>query len=229
LQYCGDRVEAPRGMGPTLGPEYSGYGDCHGTSFSAPLVSALAALMRSANPLLSAAEVREIMYETATTPVAGPAGSGLTFYIPDAEAAVKRAIGTGLRNRTTPMFSLFAPGANVHLFTTSPQTAVAGAAGELRINGLNVRPTYESFGDEVAGYTHFTGRLCDAGICRRVVARSLFEVFTTENSPDAQPLVPLYRMSLACAASGCPPHRTFTYSTSDAEVRSLQSRAGHST
>jgi hypothetical protein len=224
LQYCGDRVEAPRGMGPTLGPEYSGYGDCHGTSFSAPIVSALAALMRSANPLLSAAEVREIMYETATTPVAGPTGSNLTFYIPDAEAAVKKAIGTGLRNRTTPMFSLFAPSANVHLFTTSPQTAVAGAAGELRINGLSVRPTYESFGDEVAGYTHFTGRICEMGSCRRVAARSLFEVFTTENSPDAQPLVPLYRMSLACAASGCPPHRTFTYSTSDAEVRSLQSQ-----
>src|SRR4029077_20156560 len=84
-QYCGDRIEAPLGNGPTLGPEYSGYGDCHGTSFAAPFVSALAALMRSANPLLTAAEVREIIYDTATTPVAGPAGSDLTFYIPDAE------------------------------------------------------------------------------------------------------------------------------------------------
>jgi hypothetical protein len=222
LNYrCGERVDSTLGEGPLLGAEYAGYGDCQGTSFSAPWVTALAGLMRSANPLLTVSQVRDIINETATTPVAGPEGSGLTFYIPDAEAAVKRAIGTGLRNRTTPMFSLFASSANAHLFTSSPQTAVAAAAGELAINGLAVKPVYESFGNEVGGLPEFAGKIC-AGSCRRVAARSLFDVFTTENSPDGQELVPLYRLSLACTRADCPAHRTFTYSTSVSAVRSLQ-------
>jgi hypothetical protein len=219
---CGDRVDSLQGAGPSLGAEYAGYGDCHGTSFSGPWVSALAGLMRSANPLLTAAEVRRIIDETATRPVAGPAGSGLTFYIPDAEAALRKAIGTGLRNRTTPMFSLFAPGAGAHFFTTSPQAAVAAAAGELGMRPLTVRPVYESFGDEIAGYTHFAGRICAAGNCRRVPARAGFDVFSTENSVDGRALVPLYRLSLACSDADCTPHRSFTYATSDADVRALQ-------
>jgi hypothetical protein len=223
LNYrCGERVDSTLGEGPLLGPEYAGYGDCQGTSFSAPWVSALAALIRSANPLLTAAQVRDILYETAVTPVAGPQGSGLTFYIPDAEAAVRKAIGTGLRNRTTPMFSLFASSVNAHLFTSSPQTAVSAAAGELAINGLAVKPAYESFGNEVAGLPQFAGKICLGSACRRVAARSLFEVFTTENSPDGRELAPLYRLSLACTRADCPRHRTFNYATSAAAVRTLQ-------
>ncbi|QJR15052.1 S8 family serine peptidase [Usitatibacter palustris] len=222
---CGDRVNSLVGEGVSLGPEYSGYGTCHGTSFSAPFVIALAGLMRSANPLLTAQEVRTIIYETATTPVAGPAGTGYTYYIPDAEAAVRRAIGPGVRNRLTPMFTLYAPATRQHIFTTSVQTALAAAAGELRSKETTLHPVFESFGNPIPGYPQFSGRLCDdQGLtCRNVPARSLFSVFTTENSPDGRPLVPLYRMSYRHSISGGASfYRTFYYATSEAEVRERQ-------
>ncbi|QJR09721.1 hypothetical protein DSM104443_00771 [Usitatibacter rugosus] len=224
-QRCGDRFDSTLGETASLPASYAGFGDCTGTSFAAPHITGLVGLMRSANPLLTAAETRAIINETATRPVAGPAGSGLTFYIPDAEAAVRRALGPGV-NRVTPVFSLFASASGHHLFTSSPQAAVSALAGELRIEGLAARDTYASFGDPVAGYPQFKGRVCSApGVCTSFNARSGFSVFTTEHSPTGAPLVPLYRMSQSCTAgAGCATTRAFAYATSDADARALQAR-----
>ena len=224
-QRCGDRFDSTLGETASLPASYAGFGDCTGTSFSAPHVTGLVGLMRSANPLLTAAETRAIINETATRPVAGPAGSGLTFYIPDAEAAVRRALGPGV-NRVTPVFSLFATASGHHLFTSSPQAAVSALAGELRIEGLAARDTYASFGDPVTGYPQFKGRVCTApGSCTSFAALSGFSVFTTEHSPTGAPLVPLYRMSQWCAAGpGCATSRAFAYATSDADARALETR-----
>lgn len=224
-QRCGDRYDSTVGPFVSLPESYAGFGDCTGTSFSAPHMTGLVGLMRSANPLLTAAETRAIINETATRPVPGPAGSNLTFYIPDAEAAVRRALGPGV-NRVTPVFSVFASASGHHLFTTSPQAAVSALAGELRIEGIAARDTYASFGDPVPGYAQFKGRVCvTASSCTSFAARSGFSVFTTEHSPTASPLVPLYRLSQSCAAGpGCATTRAFAYATSDADAHALEAR-----
>jgi serine protease len=223
---CGDRFDSIVGAFPSLPAEYTGYGDCTGTSFSAPWVTALVGLMRSADPLLSAADVRAIILDTATLPVAGPAGSGLTFHIPDADAAMRRVLGPGVNNKLTPMFSLYASSSGHHLFTSSPQSAVAAAAGEFLLHGLANAATYASFGDPVPGYEQFKGRICiNANSCITVPARKAFYLYSTENSPTATALVPLYRLSQVCAPGpGCATTRAFAYATSDAGVHALEAR-----
>jgi subtilisin family serine protease len=223
---CGELVDSPNGGERTLPASYAGYGDCNGTSFSAPFVAAIAALMRSANPLLTAAEVRSIIYGTATRPVAGPEGSGLTFYIPDAGAAVQAAAGPLASNRGTPMFSLFSSGAARHLFTSSPQVALAAAAGEFRRNGQQANAVYESFGDPVPGMARFHGIRCSDVVQCVVPARRAFYLFATENSPASHPLVPLYRMTQVCqtGGEGCASTRAFAYATSADAVRELERR-----
>ena len=226
---CGDRVDAPVAEAPTLPASYAGYGDCMGTSFAAPIVSGIAGLIRSVNPLLSASEVTNILYVTATQPVAGPAGSGLTFFLPDAEKAVQLALGSGVANRTSPMFSLYAADTQTHLFTSNPHTAVAAVAGELKRGGQTTTTTFASFGDPVSGYAQFGGRRCDAigNNCAQPPARALFNIFTMEASPDGQrTLVPLFRLSQVCStgASGCKAVRTFAYATDRTQVQTLEAK-----
>jgi serine protease len=220
---CGDRIDSALGQGPTLPESYAGYGDCTGTSFSAPAVAGIAGLMRSANPLLTAPEIQTILYETATRPVAGPAGSGLTFYVPDAAKAVQRALGKNATNRITPVFSLFAADTQTHLFTSSPQMAVAAVAAE-------VGPTaFQSVGSTISGYPKFSGKLCDSGgnNCVQPKARSHFKVYTTETSPIAgRDLVPLYRMTQVCAAgsAGCKSSRAFAYAAGRAQALAFEAK-----
>ncbi|MFP4151229.1 MAG: S8 family serine peptidase [Alkalispirochaeta sp.] len=70
----------------------SGYASIAGTSMAAPLVAAAAAMVRSANPYLSAAEVRQILRDTARD--LGPAGwdAGYGYGLVDMEAALRRAL-----------------------------------------------------------------------------------------------------------------------------------------
>jgi serine protease len=189
---CGDRVDSEVGEERTLPERYAGYGTCNGNSFAAPWVTGIVGLMRSANPLLTAPEVHAILFETAQSqPVAGP--DGLTFYMPDAYAAVQRALGSdngaSNNNRLTPMFSLYAANSSKHLFTSTPQVAVAGIAGEL------VSTNFQSVGQRLANYPKFTGRICDTNNanCKQPEAAAAFQVFTTENAPAGTALVPLYR------------------------------------
>ncbi len=225
---CGDRVDATVAEAPTLPASYTGYGDCLGTSFAAPFVSGIAGLIRSVNPLLTAAEVRVILDTTATQPVAGPAGSGLTFFLPDAEKAVRQALGPG-SNRLSPMFSLYAADTQTHLFTSSPQTAVAAVAGEFKLSGQTQVGKYASFGNLVTDYASFGGKLCDTAgnNCVQPAARALFSIFTTEASPDGQrPMAPLFRMSQVCTGgtAGCKSARTFAYATDRTQVQALEAR-----
>ncbi|APV51295.1 hypothetical protein BWI17_17345 [Betaproteobacteria bacterium GR16-43] len=219
---CGDRIDSTVGLTPTMGPAYTGYGDCSGTSFSSPWISGIVGLIRSANPLLTNSEVRAILYETATVPVAGP--EGLTFHLPDAQAAVQRALGAGKTNRVTPMFALYAASASRHLFTSIPQGAVAAIAGEFGVNGVVTRPSFTSVGDPIPGYPTFNG--CFGTPCVKPAARKVFSVFTTEARPDGRSLVPLYRMTQVCAAgsAGCATTRAFAYASSEADVHALEQR-----
>ncbi|MEO8101886.1 MAG: hypothetical protein ABI790_05135, partial [Betaproteobacteria bacterium] len=171
---------------------------------------------------------KNILYATATQPVAGPAGSGLTFYLPDAEKALQVALGAG-PNRTSPMFSLYAADTQTHLFTSSPQTAVAAVAGEFKLGSQTVVSKYASFGNAVPDYAQFGGKLCDSAgnNCVQPAASTLFSVFTIEASPDGQrSLVPLFRLSLVCASgtAGCKSARVFAYATDRAQVQALEAR-----
>lgn len=218
---CGDRVDATVSAEPTLPTAYAGYGTCTGTSFAAPLVTGIVGLMRSANPLLTAAEVQSILYDTAQRPVSGPAGSGLTFYLPDAGAAVAGALGSGKNNRVSPLFSLYSTGAQTHLFTSSPQMALAAIAGDLGI------ASFQSFGQAIESYPKFGGKLCNsAGInCVQHDARAVAGIFTTENSPIAgRTLVPLYRMSCVGGTANCKVGRAFAYATTRAQVEFWEGR-----
>ena len=74
-------------------------GDTHsapnGTSFSAPIVSAIAALIYSINPNFTADQVEDIIQSTTQT-----VGSGSTYVyghgLVDAEAAVKKALALSI-------------------------------------------------------------------------------------------------------------------------------------
>jgi serine protease len=218
---CGDRVDSTLSQEPTLSATYAGYGDCTGTSFSAPWVTAIVGLMRSANPLLTASEVQSILYDTATQPVSGP--NGLTFYVPNAEAAVQRALGGANKNRLTPVFATYSKVLEKHLFTTSPQMAVVSIAGELGGSA------FASVGQPVFAYPQFSGKICSTGnpICTQPEAKALFQIFTTEQPPTAGAVLnPLYRLSFVCTAgqASCDGRPQFTYATTEAQVKAFESQ-----
>jgi subtilisin family serine protease len=78
------------GLVSAVSPDGYAYSD--GTSMSAPLVAAAAAMVRSANPYLSAAQVRQILRDTARD--LEPAGWDAEFGygLVDMEAALRRAL-----------------------------------------------------------------------------------------------------------------------------------------
>ncbi len=66
-----------------------GFGSCTGTSMAAPFVSALAALVKSVNPMASAASVREIIQQSGPL---RPATDQQGFGLPNANTAVISAL-----------------------------------------------------------------------------------------------------------------------------------------
>jgi subtilisin family serine protease len=208
---CGDSLF-------TLDGPDGGYGLCTGTSMSAPFVTGIAALVRSANPLLHKEDVRDVLTSTASIP--GAPDPELGHGIPDAAAAVGRAFGTvdgrPLRNRLTPLFALhgdgIAPRAETHAYTTVPQSA--------SVFLLNEPVGFDSVGTPVASYPAFPGFCTDGGqpdccaegqtccvgqpedcVPKPLVSsstRPAAEVFVLSNdqppAAETPPLVPLYRL-----------------------------------
>lgn len=75
------------------------YGKMSGTSMAAPIVTGVAAMVWSVNPSLTAGQVKQIIVDTATTPVSGYYDSR-TYRMVDALAAVEEAIGITYDNGT---------------------------------------------------------------------------------------------------------------------------------
>ncbi len=126
---CGDATD---------GNPSDGRGLCTGTSMSAPLYSGLAGLLRSINPLLLAGNpenaadaigIRDVVVSAATVPGGAPWSPQFGYGIPDAEIAAKIMLGTvagnTVKNRLTPLFSLYSVGATDWAYVTVPQAAVA--------------------------------------------------------------------------------------------------------
>jgi Subtilase family/FG-GAP-like repeat len=125
--------------GDTAGPSGIGYGWCTGTSMAAPHVSAAAALVKSANPLLGNEAVRARLTSTATclgstSPCATVAEQEKQGYgVPNTEKAVKAALGNAAAlNRLTPLFSHYRNNKKTHFYTSVPQMSMAALAGTIK-------------------------------------------------------------------------------------------------
>ncbi len=138
---CGDSYGPPA--------EFSvGYGLCTGTSMSAPHVTAAAALVKSANPLLIGEEVQTLLTSTAA-PIGGESLERQGYGVPRVDAAVQAVLDQGgagktnAVNRVTPLLGFFAkpmttlftsgptPRAFDHFFTTVPQMGLSARIGTL--------------------------------------------------------------------------------------------------
>ena len=154
---------------------------------SSPYVAGVLGLLRTANPLLTRWQLRQVL--TATASGAGAWDQKLGYGVPDAAAAVERVQGTVggqlLVNRATPMFRLYSGIHDTHLFTTSPQAAVS------EIEGVGERGfASDPVGDPIGGYSSLPGDTDPE-------ARASYWLFTGPVAPDgsAQPLIPLYRLT----------------------------------
>ena len=210
---CGDLAGMP-------GIPGDGFGTCTGTSMSAPLVTGLAAIVRSVNPLLTHDEVADVLTSTATQ--ASNRTDSLGYGLPQAEAAVLRALGPinnrQIQNRLTPLFSLASLANGIHFYTPAPQEASA-----LTFDPLD---PFDSFGPEVVGYS--LPGACSTSPCPANPASAHFYVFSSDRSPfsNAPALRPLYRVrydsarNAFCANGTILPEsgRRFAYATTAAEI-----------
>ena len=80
-----------------------GYTELDGTSFSAPLVTGVVALMRAVNPELSAKEVKSILVDTGRFGVLSPNGIEEDWKRVNAEEAVKKALRKVPTPTSTPV------------------------------------------------------------------------------------------------------------------------------
>jgi hypothetical protein len=231
--YCGDTYGQnasnanPSSGGGGIG---SGYGDCSGTSMAAPHVSGIAGLVRSANPLLTAAQVKSILGDVRnTTPCVGSdsrCGSG----VPDAVRATQAGLGGSVvMNRLTPLFSFYSGTRADHLYTIFPQVGAAALLGAIRpLSYTGNYTTYYAIGPTTSALGWFPGvstSLCTfSPPCSGLYPAAMVSVFTTHKNPypGQGDLAPLYRYSWPCPGASDPnctnnEHTSHVYSTSLSE------------
>jgi serine protease len=159
---CGDTVGLSwPGFGHLVGRDESGtpndgYGTCTGTSMAAPHVSALAGLVRSVNPLLSADQVRQIIRNSGNQASASTKTVDLGWGLPDASKAVDAALATN-PTRLTPLFSFYSADRADSFYTTVPQMARAAIGGTLapRRSSTETHAYNSDYGITVGGYAQF--------------------------------------------------------------------------
>lgn len=229
--YTGKEWNPNLGCGDSTEPN-AGYGLCTGTSMSSPFVAALAGLLRSANPLLSKANVRSLLIDNADR--AGAWNFQFGYGVPDAALSVEKALGRAagqvLANRLTPLFSLYSATAEDSLSTTFPQVATAAIFGlleqscERAPNGSCAVPAipYSPVGPTIPGYAQFPDAGCTVSPCFVPAPRASVYVFTSDRAPypGAPPLVPLYRLSFRGTnpANGNTLNRDVNYTTETAGI-----------
>jgi hypothetical protein len=195
--YPTDESGPPR----TAGEAADGYGSCTGTSMASPYIAALAGILRSINPLLTAAQIKDFIRGSADHYHADPnqndpaIGSGM----PDANLAVSNTIATN-SSRLTPLFALYSANRKDRFYTTVPQMAAAAVMGSLEPKGSGAISTvrYSPQGNFINAYSSFPG--ISTGFSPAIHAQADAWIFTTPQNPvnSADPLVPLYRLSWKC-------------------------------
>jgi serine protease len=211
-----------------------GYGPCDGSSMASPYIAGMAALVRSANPLLWSFQVRKILTDSATIQSGRflpKQGKG----VPDALKSVKAALGQAKRmplaNRLTPLFSLYSEAGGDHFYTVSPQMAMAAIHEKLQPQPEGGTIHWRSEGGSATpGYANFPRWSNNA----YQQPRAAVYIFTTHRNPyDANPndnkneLAPLYRLSYHGDYTGHNPRNVdHVYSTEQWEVDAFK-RAGY--
>ncbi len=207
-----------------------GYGLCTGTSMSAPQVSAIYQLMRSANPLLPNGDtnpnnligLRNVMNATA---VQLNGSSGFNEYFgygePNARKALELILGqsnnTQVKTRLTPMFDIVALDGSNNVYTPFSQTAVAfmlsNAGYVSNVSVPIVNEFTEFWYDDNSDNPDPNALQVDL-----TNPRASFYVFTTNNNPfsGTKNMVPLRRMEKSVGAN-----RNDTYAVTDAEIQNL--------
>ncbi len=184
-----------------------GYGDaigtCTGTSMAAPHVTALAGLVRSVNPRLDAAAIRQIIRESGnlTNQISTEMGHGL----PNALTAVNTGIATNA-SKLAPLFSFYSAQRSDSFYTTVPQMANAAMDATLKphTNGnyFGANGWYASaYGSAISGYWSFPRNPFVWGGAGAVSSpKAEVWIFTTHINPKSPSvdLEPLLRMSWKC-------------------------------
>jgi thermitase len=158
-------VAAP-GVGIWTTASNGGYESASGTSFAAPVVAGVVALMMSANPNLSSAQIESLLFSSATD--LGAAGRDIYFGYGrvNSEAAVRAARDASAADTQKPSVAITSPGNGT---TASGLVPVDVAANdnvgvtrvELRVNGSvvasdSVAPFQFSWDSSSAGGTSVT-------------------------------------------------------------------------
>jgi subtilisin family serine protease len=119
-----------------------------------PFVTGLAGLMRSANPLLSANDIRTRILYTASN--AAAPNQQIGFGVPNAWVAVYASLPS---NRLTPLFAFWGSETVNYFYTTVPQMGAAAVEGTLppAPNFDWEHNHYTPVGSTVAEYTVFPG------------------------------------------------------------------------
>ena len=206
-----------------------GYGNCTGTSMSAPLTAAILQLMRSTLPLLPNGDydpnnlvgLINVLNHTATSSTGS--GSHDPYYgygMPNARKALEvllgKSNGVQLKNRLTPMFVMFSTGFNDHVYTSFPQLATA----YLTIDSNFFIPDVNT--SRVNEFTDFWYDHNDQEAGSIPIQfpppRASFYVFTTNNNPftGVKDMVPLRRMDKTVTGN-----RNDTYAVSNAEIKTF--------
>ncbi len=223
-----------------LGTNGDGQGPCTGTSMSAPLVSGLAGILRSINPLVLPGEgvldppyrgIRSVLIESSMLPTfPNTWDPRLGYGTIRADSAVAAMLGhsdgKAMKNRLTPLFSFYGAAAKDWAHTTVPQAALAFM--------INQAGSYQPQGALTPGYPSFPYQYPTPP---PPSPRASAYVLTTEFKVDAShpALVPLYWLDRSRPwPAGCTPgvpgcnggNRDFLLLTSAAQVQTA-SNAGY--
>ena len=175
-------------------PEFGNrYGICTGTSMATPHVTGTVALIRSANPLLSSVDTKNILMQNAST-----TASGLPY--PNALGAVQVALSTN--GGQTPLFIFYSNQDYDYLQTVNPQMGAAalmqGVVPTKKSGGRAAYCTFSSIGNPVVGYSSFLDgvipipKSCSAD---NLIPRARIFVFTMPRDSLGVALTPLFRAS----------------------------------
>jgi serine protease len=215
----------------------SHYGMCTGTSMSAPILSGLAGLVRSANPLLTIDDTYTALKYQATAIGGTIPGGALNTQQPLADSVVTRVLGefggAVAQNRLVPMFAVNSSvrtsssgivTANIDwLYSTKPQVLRGAMLGDTYYLGASAtnagtrqRVNYDTATTlpPFAGYSY--GNTLKSG--SPSTPRGSFYLFATQRRPlsntGTERLVPLYRLATdSPLTNGACDARKHTYAT----------------
>ncbi len=181
------------------------YDICTGTSMAAPHITGLVGLMRSTNPLLTRAQIRSGLINSA-----GGFFINTTwgYGLPNANSAVLNALPT---DRLTPLFAATNLSKNDYVYTVFPQMGAALNSGSVPpFVGTNSFTdgyyTYSWIGNPVAQYpTTFSGVIIALKQGQPLVAdnyrpRARLRVFTTPKTASGVSLWPICRFSYVASS-----------------------------